>query len=238
MPLPLGILIITLGLWLLYQNKTKAGRRVVLFGLGWLFLLSYDPFANLLLYPIEHRYPALLQAPKDTRYIYVLGYGHNTDKKLSLTSQIDPEAVVRLTEGIRLYRALEGKAKLIVSGYSGISDPTPHAVMQQKLAIALGIPKSALILVPTATDTEDEAKAAEKITHSKPMILVSSAYHLPRAIGWFQKEGLHPYPAPTYHLSSLTHPHYFEIFSANALKKSTIAFHEYFGMLWQKIKGV
>ena len=236
MPLPLGMLIIAAGLWLLYRNKAKTGKKMILAGLGWLFLLSYDPFANLLLYPIEHRYPALLQPPKETRYIYVLGGGHHTDTTLPITSQVVPESVVRLSEGIRLYHALNDRAKLIVSGYKGLNDPTTHAKMEQQLAIALGIPKKDILLVPAATDTEDEAKAAERITQFKPMILVTSAYHMPRAMQWFNHRGLYPYPAPTYHLSSLTHPHYFEVFSANALKKSTIAFHEYLGMLWQKIK--
>ncbi len=238
MPLPLGVLIITMGLWLLYRNKAKTGKKMVLAGLGWLFLLSYDPFANLLLYPIEHRYPALLQPPKETRYIYVLGGGHHTDATLPLTSQVVPESVVRLSEGIRLYHALNDRTRLIVSGYKGLNDPTTHARMEQQLAIALGIPPKDILLVPGAQDTQDEAEAAKLIAGKAPLALVSSAYHLPRAIGWFQQEGLHPYPAPTYHLSSLTHPHYFEIFSANALKKSTIAFHEYLGILWQKIKGV
>ncbi len=237
MPLPFGMILLLLGVWKLYQNRTSTARHLLLGGVAWLFLFSYGPFANILLHPLEHRYNALLSIPQDTAYIYVLGHAHHTNKSLSITSQVGKEAVVRLAEGIRLYQALHGKAKLILSGYTGLHDPTPHAIMQQKLALSLGIPKEAIILVPKATDTEEEAKAAKRITKHKPMILVTSAYHMPRAIKWFIHQGLHPYPAPTYHIASSIHPNYLKIFSTDALKGSTIAMHEYLGILWQKIKG-
>jgi len=237
MPLPFGMILLLLGVWKLYQNRITAARRFLVGGVTWISLFSYGPFANLLLHPLESRYSALIEVPDEIAYIYILGYGHHTNTSLSITSQVDKEAIVRLAEGIRLYHALHGKAKLILSGYSGLHDPTPHAIMQQKLAISLGIPKKDIILVPKASDTEEEAEAAKEITRFKPMILVTSAYHMPRAIKWFHHLGLSPYPAPTYHLASVVHPNYLSLFSSDALKGSTIAIHEYLGILWQKIKG-
>jgi len=238
MPLPTAIFLGLVGLFFLSRAKVKQGTRWILGSMVWIFLFSYAPFGNLLLYQIEHQYPALGKASPDTRYIYVLGSGHHTDSNLPITAQLSSEAVVRLNEGIRLYRQLEGKAKLILSGYSGLSDPTPHALMQKKLAVALGIPAGDILMQPEAMDTQDEAEAAKKITQGKPLILVTSAYHMPRAVQWFNHAKLSPIPAPTYHQASLTHPNYLDILSAGALTQSTIAFHEFLGILWQKIKGV
>jgi len=237
-PLSIGILIVSAGLYLLFRHKTIPARRLILAGILWLFLFSYGPVANLLLYQLEHRYPTLSTPSDRIAYIYVLGYGHSTDAALPITSQVDKEAVVRLTEGIRLYHKCQGKAKLIVSGYSGLFDPVPHALMQQRLAQALGIPQTDIITVPEAKDTEEEAQAAKKLTQGQPFALVSSAYHLPRAMKFFEAAKLHAIPAPTYHQASITHPDYFSIFSVTALEKSTMVFHELIGMLWQKIKGV
>jgi uncharacterized SAM-binding protein YcdF (DUF218 family) len=237
MPLPLGILFVLVGLFYLSRAHMRKSRRWITLGVLWLFVFSYAPPANLLLYPIEQQYPTLHNAPDTTGYIYVLGCGHTTDKTLPVTSQIDAEAVIRLNEGIRLYRQLDGKAKLILSGYSGLFDPTPHALMQQKLAQALGIPSEDIITIPTAKDTEDEAYAAHKIAQDTPLILVTSAYHMPRALMWFEKARLHPLPAPTYHQASLKHPNYLGFFSADALRKSTVAFHEYLGLLWQTLRS-
>ena len=238
MPFPIAIILLGLGYMKMKQGRERTAKALMLAGILWLILFSYDPLANLLLHPLEHRYPAMLKPPQSIRYIYVLGGGHHTDRSLPITSQIEAESIVRLTEGIRLYRLLEGRAKLIVSGYSGLHDPNSHARMEQRLAVALGIPAKAILLVPKATDTEDEAAAAKKIAGETPLALVTSAYHMPRAMRWFEKKGLHPYPAPTYHLSSLKHPHYLGILSVDALRKSTICFHEFIGMIWQGLKGI
>ena len=237
MPFSIGIILLGLGYMKIKRGKERTAKTLMFTGILWLTLFSYDPLANLMLYPLEHRYPAMLKPPQSIRYIYVLGGGHHTDKTIPITSQIAAESVVRLSEGVRLYRLLEGRAKLIVSGYSGLHDPNSHARMEQRLATALGIPKEAIILVPKATDTEDEASAAKRIAGNAPLALVTSAHHMPRAMRWFENKGLHPYPAPTYHLSSLKHPHYLSIFSIGALHKSTIFFHETIGILWQEIKS-
>ena len=237
MPLSIGIILLILGYLKIKQGRDSAAKALIFAGVLWLMLFSYDPLANLLLYPLEQHYPAMLKPPKSIRYIYVLGGGHHTDRSLPITAQVDAESIVRLTEGVRLYRLLEGRAKLIVSGYSGLHDPSSHAHMEQKLAIALGVPSDSIILVPKATDTEDEAIAAKNITRESPLVLVTSAHHMLRAMRWFENEGLHPYPAPTYHLATLQHPHYLSLFSNSALRKSTIFFHEAIGMFWQKIKS-
>jgi uncharacterized SAM-binding protein YcdF (DUF218 family) len=237
-PLSIGILIISAGLYLLYRHKTIPARRLILAGILWLFLFSYGPVANFLLYQLEHRYPTLSTPSDGIAYIYVLGYGHTTDTTLPITSQVDKEAVVRLAEGIRLYHQCQGKAKLIVSGYSGLFDPTPHALMQQRLAQALGIPKTDIITVPEAKDTEEEAQAAKKLTQGKSFALVSSAYHLPRAMKFFKAAKLHTIPAPTYHQASLKNPNYLGFFSADALRKSPLVFHEFLGLVWQRVKSL
>jgi uncharacterized SAM-binding protein YcdF (DUF218 family) len=236
MPLSIGIILLLVGLFYLSKSQIRRAKQFISFATVWLFTLSYAPIANLLLYPLEQLYPTCFSVPSQTHYIYVLGYGHTTDESLPLTSQIDAEAIIRLNEGIRLYKQLNGDAKLILSGYDGLFDPTSHAVMQQKLAISLGIPKHDIITVPLAKDTQEEAEAALKITQGKPLILVTSAYHMPRAIQWFIHAGLHPTPAPTYHQASLKHLNYLGIFSVDALHKSTVAFHEYLGLAWQKIQ--
>jgi len=237
MPLPLGVIFIAIGLFFLYKKHYVKAKVMIIFSLVWIFLFSYAPVANALLYPIESSYPALQQAPKQSRYIYLLGGGHNDDQSLPITSQVSNEAVVRLNEAIRLYRQLDGKAKIIVSGYSGPNNDTPHAVMQSRLAKALGIPKKDIIVSPEPKDTEDEAVNAKRIIGEQPFILVTSAYHMKRAMRWFEKQGLHPVPAPTFHQAQKHNSDYTDILSPNALILSRVVFHEYLGLLWQKIKG-
>lgn len=237
MPLPLAVIFILVALFFLYRKQFLKAKIIVIFSLFWLFIFSYDPVANRLLYQIESSYPTLHNAPKETRYIYLLGGGHSDDESLPVTSQVSNEAVVRLSEAIRLYRQLEGKAKIIVSGYSGPNNNTSHAVMQNKLAKSLGIPQKDIIVSPEPQDTEDEAINAKHLIGDKTFILVTSAYHMKRAMQWFEKQNLHPSPAPTYHQSTKINQNFSEFFSPIALIKSRVVFHEVLGLLWQKIKG-
>ena len=238
MPLPLGVFFIVLALVLLYRNKIKPAKFMLALSILWLFFFSYPPVANTLLYSIESHYPTLQTAPKDIKYIYVLGGGHHTDESLPITSQVVETSVVRLTEGIRLYRQLHEEASIIVSGYRGPFDPTTHAVMQKKLALALGVKKEKIILRSEPRDTEEEAIAAKTLVGAKPFILVTSASHMTRAMYFFKYEGLHPIPAPTNHLGSIQHLNYTKFFSSEALTRSRIVFHEVLGLIWQKIKGI
>ena len=167
-----------------------------------------------------------------------MGGGHSTDASHPITSQVKETAVVRLNEGIRLYQQLDKNAKIIVSGHSGFYDPTPHALMQEKLALSLGVRKEDIILRPEPRDTQEEAIAAKKLLGDEPFILVTSTSHMARAMKFFTQEGLTPVPAPTNHLASLEQPDYTDFFSSHALMKSNILFHEVLGMVWQKIKGL
>ena len=238
MPLPLGVAFIVLGLILLYRNQLKKAKFVLLFSIAWFFLFSYTPFVNALLAPLESKYSTLHQAPKEVKYIYVLGGGHSTDETLPITSQVHEASVIRLNEGIRLYQQLDKNAKIIVSGHRSFFDSTPHAVIQEKLALSLGVRKEDIILRSNPRDTQEEARAAKKLLGNSPFILVTSASHMARAMKFFTQEGLAPIPAPTNHLVSIKQSDFLDFFSSRTFEKSRILFHEFLGMIWQKLKGI
>jgi len=68
-------------------------------------------------------------------------------------------------------------------------------------------------------------------------LLITSAYHMPRAIKTFQKAGLSPIALPT----DYQYENFYTILSflpqAENLKKSNLAFHEYFGILFYRLFG-
>ena len=238
MPFPFGMLLLMLGLLFLYRNKLVKAKITFTVSVLWLFLISYSPLVNTILYEYEASYPTLKQAPKDIKYIYVLGGGHHTDEDHPITSQVSESSSIRLNEGIRLYQQLNEEPILITSGYSGLHDPTPGAIMQGRLALALGVKKEKLHVEPKPKDTQEEAEAAKRYIGDAPFILVTSASHMKRSLKFFKNEGLNPIPAPTNHLANIKHPNYTAFFSISALRKSNIVWHEMLGLLWQKIKGI
>ena len=141
MPFPMAILLFLLGIVLLYKNKFIKAKIALTLGMVWLFIISYSPLVNNILYKYEAAYPTLHTAPKNIQYIYILGGGHHTDEMHPITSQVNEPSSIRLNEGIRLYHQLNENPTLIVSGYSGLYDPTPGAIMQERLALSLGVKK-------------------------------------------------------------------------------------------------
>lgn len=237
MPLPFCLLLAFLGLLLQWLfGRRRMGRFLTSLGMALLLLFSLQPIADQLLAPLENRYPPLAAnrlRPGSVDFIVVLGGGHTSDPRLPVTSQIGEATLARLTEAIRLQRLLPG-TRLLLSGGQVFFDPTPNAVIMANVAQALGVPKNILQLEIQSRDTEDEAKLIRGIVSTRPFILVTSAYHLPRAMLLFERFGMHPIPAPANFLAKKSRgPAFWSFFPrARQLDNSRCAIHEYLGLAW------
>ena len=68
-------------------------------------------------------------------------------------------------------------------------------------------------------------------------MLVTSAYHMPRAMEIFKEEGMNPIPAPTQFLTKrYSYRTKYFLPSVVNLIHSDIALHEYMGMTWLKLQ--
>lgn len=97
----------------------------------------------------------------------------------------------RVLHAVRLWR--EGRAdSLLLTGGVGRYPPAEARVMF-RLALELGVPPACLILEETATDTLQNAAASTAILQARgwsKAIVVTDAYHLPRARRAFRHYGL------------------------------------------------
>ncbi|MCJ7766260.1 MAG: envelope biogenesis factor ElyC [Thiovulaceae bacterium] len=234
-PLSIGLVVAASGLYALYSDRLKTSKILITIAFIWISLMSYGPVSDMLLKPLEQQYPALLATPQEISYVMVLGSGHTSNAKLPISSQLSRTAVVRLSEGIRQYNNLQN-AKLVVSGYNGFYDPSSHASMQKRLALSLGVKREDIMMFEEPKDTEDEALAMKARVGSEPFILVTSASHMPRAIRIFTHLGLNPIAAPTdYNAGGKIE--WLHMPDGDGLQRSNLAFHEYYGLIWQWIKG-
>ncbi|WP_456325595.1 ElyC/SanA/YdcF family protein [Desulfonauticus submarinus] len=243
-PLPLGMEIILLGWWLTRKKKKfasqtyrKVGRVLILSGCIFLYLVSCSPFIDQIMYHFEHRYLPVQDNKLDIDYIVVLGGGHISDEFLPANSQISAWTLPRVVESVRLKKMFP-LAKVIYSG-GIINDAQSNALVMQKIAVMLGVPKEDIILNKKVFDTRDEAKALKNILKDKKFILVTSASHMWRAVALFKKYGLKPIPSPSPYLSKKTSGYlwwsYFP--SYKGLQKSERLFYELLGMAWAKLMG-
>ncbi|MDQ6973377.1 MAG: YdcF family protein, partial [Mariprofundaceae bacterium] len=67
------------------------------------------------------------------------------------------------------------------------------------------------------------------------VILVTSAWHMPRSVACFQAQGLKVIPAPTDYLTKMSHYDIRSYFpSARAFYDSSLALHEYLGLFFYR----
>ncbi len=98
----------------------------------------------------------------------------------------------------------------------------------------MGVPAELILVLDGPLDTAQEARAVrETLGGGSPLILVTSAAHMPRAMRHFQAVGLDPIPAPTQYLTGRGRPTSLLgwLPSSQSLRKSETAWHEYLGLL-------
>lgn len=238
MPVPVIVLLLFWAFFLMLRRKTRwVGIVVVVCTTLLLFVASYSPITNRYINQLESRIPAYQynnQAP--VSHIAVLGSWHQSVADQPLTSQIGTSGIVRLTEGIRIYR-LNPDSKLIFTGFKGtIEDVVSYPLKLKELAIALGVPEQDILVFDGPRDTVEEAQLIAKNFSQANLVLVTSTPHMPRALGLFHGAGLDPIPAPTEHQGKPIQSWW--IFpDAKTLAKSEYWVHEGLGYLWARLMG-
>ncbi|PLY06859.1 MAG: hypothetical protein C0625_07915 [Arcobacter sp.] len=233
MPMSLGLILLFLGIIFLLSKNYKRAKFFLISSFIWLALIGYSPFSNYLIQPLENQYKSYIDVDPKIEYVLVLGSGHVTNDKMSKLSQLSTSALMRLTEGIRIYRKLDN-GKLILSGYAGEDIKTPHAFISRDVAISLGVPASDIITQEEAKDTAEEAEYAKKTVNKNKFVLVTSAFHMPRAINIFESANLSPIAAPTDFLSKEDGDYKREP-RGKEIRKSELAIHEYLGTFWHSL---
>lgn len=164
----------------------------------WFFLVSSSPLPQWLIFRLENQYksfgreqPLQEQIP----FILVLGGGQSFSPQLPASIQLSSTALVRTGEGIRIHKLVLG-SKLIFSGNS-LSGRTTIAENASIAAIELGIPPEDTLQLRGGSNTAEEVLAFKKRFGNVPVILVTSASHMPRAMMICRYEGINAIPAPT-----------------------------------------
>ncbi len=235
---PVG-LVLMLGFLGLALGRGRArrlgrGRGLIFVSLLLLFLLSLPLTGYFLLGPLEraagdYADPARLQALGVT-HIVVLGGGVRQDGP-NPYDRLSPASLYRLLEGMRLWRGVPG-SRLVLSG-GRLGPAMKEAVAMAQLARRLGVPDEAMILETNSWDTADQARALAPLLGGRPFALVTSAYHMPRALALFRAWGLKPLPAPTdFRTRGFVWSYNDFIPQAGGLKGSETAIYEYLGRIW------
>lgn len=237
-PLGLVLMVVVAGLVLMRLDRRRLGGWILVGALGLLLVFSSEPLARLLLVPLESRYPPLenTEGLEEVEWVVVLGSHASSDSDRPATTRLSGVAALRLIEGIRLHRSLPG-TRLILSGGAAFAG-SPSATVMSRAAIDLGADPARLSVHPGPRNTHEEMIRLRETLDSAPFLLVTSASHMPRAMGLARAQGLNPVPAPTVWRTRNqdSDPRRF-LPSSTGLAMSERALHEYAGLIWAGLRG-
>lgn len=181
---------------------------------------------------------------RDAGFVAVLGGGHGDAASLSAGQRLSPSARARLVEGLRIALALPD-AWLVLSGPGGGEETRPgetppptHARVLADAAVELGFPRARIVEIDTARDTAEEVAALRRLAGEERVALVTSAWHLPRAMQLARAEGLAAVPCPSDYLGgrdARIEPLAWATWDSDSLMNSTRAWREYLGRAWARL---
>jgi uncharacterized SAM-binding protein YcdF (DUF218 family) len=233
--LPSGLVIICFmaGVILVFVRKHKRCAKFMFGAAGILYIFfGYGPVSFWLLGNLEYQYPPLrsIEGLRNVDTIVVLSGYAKRDKLRPLTSEVNSATAFRTLEAIRLLRVIP-EAGILIPGGGDVPKIT------KDLFVALGTPLEKVSIEDKSGNTYENAINVKKRVGDRPFILVTSAGHMPRAMGVFHKLGMKPTPAPTHYMSAGDYSATTYLPSPIYLSYSDFAIHEYIGILWYRLRN-
>lgn len=235
-------LLLGVGGLLLRRRRARLAAWMQGLGLLVLYAFSTEPMAILLQRQVERG--AVSTYRPDITYDAVIVLGGAVDADATERSGL-PEynpAVERILRGFELLR--DGHARQVLLS-AGTLDTRPGALVEADvLARQLrlwGIPPERIVLEGQSRNTRENAVESERIIRErgwKKLVLITSAAHMPRALGTFEAVGLKPdtlvvdVRAHDWHVRAA----WWQPRAAN-LSAGTDALRELFGRLVYRMRG-
>lgn len=200
-PASMAVGLVLAGLLALVRLRRLA-LAVAVLAIAETLVMSFPPLADALLMPLEEQAKAAeAQAPACCyEAIVVLGGGMTAAAPPYLMDPDLSEASDRVWHAARLYRRGIAK-KIIVSGgtfaaYSG-APAISEAEAMRRFLIDLGVPPEAIETEGNSLNTLQNIRNVRQMVGDARVALVTSGYHMPRALSLARRGGLNVGAFPT-----------------------------------------
>ena len=201
-PLHLVLLLMLASLWL-GRRRPRAARRVLLAATLLLVLLGARPLPDALLGWLEAQTPEPAPDADLRSYagLVVLG-GAMEPGRISAqhTQPLLNGSAERMTMAYALWRR-NPALQIVFTGGEGewLGSGPSEAARAEGFFASMGVPAAKLTLESRSQNTYENARFTRELPGldaQKPWLLVTSAWHMPRALAVFQKAGwnVQPYP--------------------------------------------
>lgn len=214
------------------KKSKKAGALIL--AVSMLFYISSTAvFGEGLIKSLEHKYMPPSDITGDV--IVILGGGAYSDTPgINGPGSISGYAANRVLTGIALYNKLH--CPIIVSGGKVFKGTGEEALITKKILMNAGIPEDKIMTDTESINTSQNASYSKKIISENGFnnpLLVTSAFHMPRAVKDFKKQGVDVTPYPADYTCSFNKSISLWDFvpTTDALTKTAMSVKEYLGML-------
>jgi|LSQX01.1.fsa_nt_gb uncharacterized SAM-binding protein YcdF (DUF218 family) len=233
--LPPGIIIVLvllLSIFLYRKHNYKMSRVCVAISVL-LYIVSVPIVGDALIRGLESRHTPPSKVEGDV--IIMLGAGTTVDTpNVSSTGHLTGYAANRLLTCVQLHRVLN--VPIIISGGAVYENSSSEAEIAREILLDLGVEDDKIILEKRSLNTTQNAMYSKQIVESydyKRPIIVTSAFHIDRALRQFDKAGLTVTPYPTDYQTTVDFIFSVSLFipSADALTNVNLALKEYIGIL-------
>lgn len=240
-PLNLVVLLLLLGIgaWVLHRHSLT-----ILFSSLAVFILVVSVWTSIgavLLQPLEARFPRPTP-PENIAGIIVLGGFFEGGINLARGGYELNDSGDRIVETAILARRYQD-AKIVVTGGNGslVLKGEADAATAPRLLAALGIPKERLRLERRSRNTYENAVFTKNMLDPKPgetWLLVTSAFHMPRAMALFRKAGFTVIAWPTdYRTTGNERLGLAQDNAIDSLGNITLAIREWIGLAAYRVTG-
>jgi uncharacterized SAM-binding protein YcdF (DUF218 family) len=242
LPSNLIVLLGMIGLALMPTRLARLGRRLAVASLLLVAVAGWSPLANLLLLPLEERFPAWDPGRGAPDGIIILGGAIDIQASVARGVPELNEAAERMTAAVELAQKYPA-ARIVFSG--GDASLLRRGANEADFALAffesLGLPHERVRMESRARNTLENAEFSKALVQPKPSerwLLVTSAYHMPRAIGVFRGSGfpVEPYPVDwrTRGVAEIAIPFGS---ASDGLKRTDTALREWIGLVAHRLTG-
>ena len=231
-PLFFVLILVTLGIFL-------RSKKIGLFGIAILIFCSLPIISINLIAYLEKDYSLQNTSTIDEADAIVVLSGMLTTIKTESGYEYEfGGAVDRILAGIDLYKDDKAPILILTRGKLPWSLGKPEGEYLKEFAAQFSIPKENILLTDNVENTEDEAKSVKKLLNqNNKIILVTSAFHMPRAKKVFEAADINVLPFPVDFQSQESKLTFMDLIpSAGSFSSTSHFFREMIGRAYYSLK--
>jgi uncharacterized SAM-binding protein YcdF (DUF218 family) len=239
-PGSLLVLGLVLGLALSLSRWRRLGRTLIGVSTAGLLLLTLLPIGGWLLLPLENRFPPPQRLPEAVSGVIVLGGSTSPGLTLKRGQPVLNNNSERLLTFAALARRYPQSRLVFTGGGKSLRpDQLREADVARQVLTSLGLDASVVEFERESSSTFENALNLAKSLNPQAgdvWLLITSARHMPRAVGSFRQAGFEVMPYPVDYRTAGGYGFSFRLRLRSNLGTMAFALHEWIGLLTYRLQ--